>query len=111
MRKKIKQYLKLNMLTIFSVSRWTMPLLIIIIMAIALAIGQNGYQQAPDSPCPHLFRYHWDGSEWQGILDVPYNSLAQTIKLNVMLTIKAQLPTVSNSKQIYAFYAANTSPI
>lgn len=82
------------MLIMFSVFRWTTPLLIAV-LAIALTGGQSGYQQTPDSPCPNIFRYHYDGNEWQGIVDVPYNSLAQTIKLNVMLTVKAQLPTVS----------------
>lgn len=81
------------MLNIFSTSQWTA--LVILLMGIVLTGGQGGYQVTPDSPCPALFRYQYDGNEWQGVLDVPYNALAQTIKVNVMLTVKARLPSVS----------------
>lgn len=73
-----------------------MLLLLTILMTFCpeLCGGQGGYQQTPASPCPDLFRYRYDGNEWHGMLEIPFASLGQTIKLNVMLSLKAQLPTV-----------------
>lgn len=46
------------------------------------------------SPCPDLFQYRFDGAEWYGVTELPSPQLGQTIKLNVLLSLRAQLPTV-----------------
>lgn len=46
------------------------------------------------SPCPELFQYRFDGAEWYGVAELPSPQLGQTIKLNVLLSLRAQLPTV-----------------
>lgn len=51
-------------------------------------------QSEPASPCPDLFQYRFDGAEWYGVTELPSPQLGQTIKLNVLLSLRAQLPTV-----------------
>lgn len=46
------------------------------------------------SPCPELFQYRFDGAEWYGVAELPSPQLGQTIKLNMLLSLRAQLPTV-----------------
>lgn len=56
--------------------------------------GKQGYLSLPSSPCPDIFRYLFDGNEWFGMLEVPYLDTQETIKLNVLLSVQAQLTTV-----------------
>lgn len=52
----------------------------------------------PASPCPNMFQYSYDGSEWMGTIQVQGSPIGQTTKLEVMLSLRAQLQSV-----IYAF--------
>lgn len=48
----------------------------------------------PQSPCPNMFQYAHDGREWIGTAQVQGSPLGQTTKLEVMLSLRAQLPSV-----------------
>ena len=47
------------------------------------------------SPCPQLFQYRFDGQQWFGILEIPSPQVGQTVKLNIKMSLRAQLPTVN----------------
>lgn len=48
----------------------------------------------PPSTCPTIFKYHFNGTKWHGIISI--NDIeSDIIKLEVQLSIAAILPTVS----------------
>lgn len=52
-------------------------------------------QNVPSSPCPNLFQYAHDGYQWFGMAQLPSVKLGQTLKVDVVLSLGAQLPTAS----------------
>lgn len=48
----------------------------------------------PSSPCQNMFQYQHDGVEWIGAAQIQSLRLGQTMKLEVMLSLRAQLPSV-----------------
>lgn len=63
------------------------------IIVLIFVCGLAGAQDL-QTPCPDIFQYRYDGGEWIGMVEIPSPPLGQTIKLNVMLSLRAQLPTV-----------------
>lgn len=52
-------------------------------------------QGIPISPCPKMFQYRFDGSEWFGILSVRNPDFGQALHLRVTLSMRGKPTTVS----------------
>lgn len=48
----------------------------------------------PSSPCPTIFQYKHDGIEWFGMTQIQSLPLGQSTKLQVILSLRAQIPSV-----------------
>lgn len=71
---------------------WIYLVCVILCIHVDYSIEQNGL---PASPCPGMFQYQHDGSEWYGSLQVQGVPLGQTTtKLQVVLSLPAALPSV-----------------
>lgn len=77
-------------------------LIVILCLMIENGFGQN----LPPSPCPNLFQYMHDGNEWFGLAELPSGPLGQTTKINVMLSLGAQLPTVMNNPNVFVYFSS-----
>lgn len=58
-------------------------------------VDQSSEQSGiPASPCQNMFYYQREGYEWVGLAQVKSLPLGQTTKLEVMLSLRAKLPSV-----------------
>lgn len=80
-----------------------------IVVTVILSVFVNLLHSQNDlnSPCPDLFSYQFDGGEWYGMVEIPSPPLGQTIKLNVLLSVRVKLPTVIIYFKLF-FYHFNT---
>lgn len=60
-----------------------------------ISVSKLQGQGIPETPCPALFQYDFNGNEYFGIIELPSPRIGQTVKLNVIMSLRAQLPTVS----------------
>lgn len=51
-------------------------------------------QSVPASPCQNMFQYQREGYEWTGLAQVQSLPLGQAMKTEVMLSLRAKLPSV-----------------
>lgn len=68
----------------------------IIIEHLVKIITQN---VPPISPCPKMFQYRFDGSEWFGLLSVRNPDYGQVLHLQVTLSLRGKPVTVSLPKK------------
>lgn len=61
-----------------------------------------GYSQK-NSPCQQFFTYQYDGitGQYYGAIDVPSPLPATALKLEIVMTVKAVLPDVSDKIQVF----------
>lgn len=72
-----------------------MKIIWIILFSVNLLVKVINGQNLPQIPCPELFRYNFDGQKWYGFLQIPSPQLGEKFKVNVEMSLKASLPTVS----------------
>lgn len=66
-------------------------LLVLMIYQICKVMSQS----APVSPCPKVFQYRFDGSEWFGLLSVKNPEVGKPLHLKVTLSLRGKPTTVS----------------
>lgn len=57
-------------------------------------------QGVPMTPCPKIFQYRFNGSEWFGILAVPYAPHDKPLHLHVTLSVSGKLESVIESQKV-----------
>lgn len=64
-------------------------------------------------PCPHMFKYEWEGSEWVGLVQVQSVPLGITMNIEIMLSTRAKLiPSVNPSNpSIYQVISLEWRPM
>lgn len=67
---------------------------ICVILLSVLVHHSNQQSGIPLSPCPNIFIYQHDGIEWFGMTQIPSAPFGQATKLEVILSLRAQLPSV-----------------
>lgn len=70
---------------------WIYFVCVILCVHVDQSIGQG---QIPASPCQNMFQYVREGYEWVGSAQVQSLPLGQTTKLEIMLSLRAKLPSV-----------------
>lgn len=63
-------------------------------------VAAGGAQQIPQTPCPSIFNYQTDGSQWSGLIQLSSPTLGSSLRLNLKMSIGVQLPTVSDNCQL-----------
>lgn len=57
-------------------------------------VDWSSEQGLPANPCPNMFQYQREGYEWVGSAQIQTLPLGQITKLEVMLSLRAKLPSV-----------------
>lgn len=66
-------------------------------------------QESPESPCPKIFNYQFNGNEWFALIQ-PQSFLAgPTITFEVTLSLRAELPSVRSLIGFNLLYNKNRS--
>lgn len=65
---------------------------VILCVRVDLSSEQSG--GIPSSPCQNMFQYQREGYEWIGLAQVQSLPLGQSMKTEVMLSLRAKLPSV-----------------
>lgn len=60
-------------------------------------------QNIPFVNCPKIFQYHFDGSEWFGVIDLNGVAPGQAFKLSVDMTLSENIPKVKKKSLLYNF--------
>ncbi|XP_077298947.1 serine protease gd-like [Arctopsyche grandis] len=68
-------------------------LCVIVITLSTIVVAQEILETAPESPCPKIMKYATNGRIWYGKIRIPSASFGSQIKLEVKMSIDAQLPT------------------
>lgn len=71
----------------------------IVLFIIFENIHKTYTQGVPISPCPKMFQYRFDGSEWYGLLSVRNPDFGQVLHLRVILSMRGKPTTVSMIEQ------------
>lgn len=67
----------------------------IVCVILCVYVDQSSEQSGiPTSPCQNMFYYQREGYDWVGLAQVQSLPLGQTTKLEVMLSLRAKLPSV-----------------
>lgn len=67
----------------------------VVCVILCVQVDQSSEQSGmPSSPCQNMFQYQREGYEWIGLAQIQSLPLGQTTKLEVMLSLRAKLPSV-----------------
>lgn len=66
----------------------------IVCVILCVHVDRSSEQSIPANPCPNMFQYQREGYEYVGFAQVQSLPLGQTTKLEVMLSLRAKLPSV-----------------
>lgn len=58
-------------------------------------ICNSNEQSVPSSPCPNIFQYAYEGNQWVGMIQLSNVQYSSELKVDVVLSLRAQLPTAS----------------
>lgn len=64
------------------------------VILLCVHVDHSNEQNIPSSPCQDMFQYQRDGYEFIGLVQMQSLPLGQAMKLEVMLSLRAKLPSV-----------------
>lgn len=72
-------------------SCWIYIVCVILCVHVDRSSEQSGI---PTSPCQSIFQYQREGYDWIGLVQIQSLPLGQAMKVEVMLSLRAKLPSV-----------------